>query len=255
MDKPPTGPGARLALMLKLIASGPDSFALREIAARSALPPSSVHRLLKILERTGIVERGHGQTYRTGRELHRIASQVVARFDLARSARPLLRDLTDRFEETALLCVYSPASRRAVVTEVAHAPRPLRFRAEKGREIALPWGSMGPAILAFLHKGEIEMVLRTEHAGPWTGMARPVREKVEAGLEHVRRHGHLSYREPELGLAGVAAPIFGAENEILGCLAVITVPPRFSSGTERELAVAVRDAARKLTRQAAISIN
>jgi DNA-binding IclR family transcriptional regulator len=239
--------------MIRLIASGPDTFTLGEFAQRAELPLSSVHRLLKTLERAGFVERGSGLSYRRGRELHRIASQIVSRFDLARSALPLLQDLVDRFHETALLCVYSPVSRRAVVAEVVITPHPLRFNVEKGQEIALPWGSMGPAVLAFLPKSEIEMVLRTEHAGPLTGMPRPTRDELEVEFEHVRQHGFASYREPKFDSAGVAAPVFNGENEILGCLGVITLSSRFPPTMEQEVAAALRGAAKDLSQQAAIS--
>lgn len=253
MKAAPSGSGERLLHMIRLIASGPDTFTLGEFAERAALPLSSVHRLLKILERAGFVERGSGLSYRRGRELHRIASMIVSRFDLARSARPLLQDLVDRFHETALLCVYSPVSRRAVVAEVVPTPHPLRFNVEKGHEIALPWGSLGPAMLAFLPRSEIEMVLRTEHAGPLTGMPRPARDEIEAELEHVRQHGFARYCERKFDLAGVAAPVFNGENEILGCLGVITLPSRFSPAMESELAIALRTAAKDLSQQAAVS--
>jgi len=253
MTNPPTGSGERLVHLIKLIASGPHSFTLREFTARAALPASSVHRLLKILEKTGFVERGAGQTYRAGRELNRIASQLVSRFDLARSARPLLQDLVDRFHETAVLCVYSPAARRAVVAEVVLTPHPLRFNIEEGLEISLPWGSLGRAVLAFLPRSEIEMVLRSEHAGPLTGRPRPARNKLEAELSHIREHRFARYCEPQFDLAGVAAPVFCGDDEILGSLGVIMPSSRFSSDAQDELAAAVQAAAEDLSEQAAIS--
>ena len=253
MSQTPSGSGERLIHLIKLIASGPHSFALGEFAARAALPASSVHRLLKILERTGLVERGSGQTYRPGRELHRIASQLVSQFDLARSARPLLQDLVDRFHETAVLSVYSPSARRAVVAEVVLTPHPLRFNIEKGLEISLPWGSLGRAVLAFLPRSEIEMVLRTEHAGPLTGRPRPARDSLDAELSHVREHGYAAYCEPRYDLAGIAAPVFNGNNEILGSLGFIMPSSRFSADVEDELAAAIKAAAEDLSQQAAIS--
>jgi len=253
MNQAPSGSGERLVHLIKLIASGPHSFSLGEFAARASLPPSSVHRLLKILEKTGLVERGSGQTYRPGRELHRIASQLVSRFDLARSARPLLQDLVDRFHETSVLCAYSPSARRAVVAEVVLTPHPLRFNIEKGLGISLPWGSLGRAVLAFLPKSEIEMVLRSEHAGPLTGRPRPAREELEAEFDFVRRHGFARYCEPQFDLAGIAAPVFNGENEILGSLGVIMPSARFSSDLSDELAAAIRATAEDLSQQAAIS--
>lgn len=253
MNQTPHGSGERLIHLIKLIASGPHSFSLGEFAARAALPASSVHRLLKTLEKTGLVERGSGQTYRPGRELHRVASQLVSRFDLARSARPLLQDLVDRSHETAVLCVYNPSARRAVVAEVALTPHPLRFNIEKGLEISLPWGSLGRAVLAFLPKSEIEMVLRSEHSGPLTGRPRPAREELEAAFGHVRQRGFARYCEPQFDLAGIAAPVFNGENEILGSLGVIMPSSRFSLTVEEELAASVKAAADDLSQQAAIS--
>jgi DNA-binding IclR family transcriptional regulator len=97
------------------------------------------------------------------------------------------------------------------------------------------------------------MVLRTEHAGPLTGMPRPTRDELEVEFEHVRQHGFASYREPKLDSAGVAAPVFSGENEILGCLGVITLSSRFSLTMEQEVAAALRAAAQDLSQQAAIS--
>jgi IclR family transcriptional regulator, acetate operon repressor len=253
MDDTPSGSGERLVHLVKLIASGPHSFSLGEFAARASLPASSVHRLLKILEKTGLVERGSGQTYRPGRELHRIASQLVSRFDLARSARPLLQDLVDRFHETAVLCVYSPSARRAVVAEVVLTPHPLRFNIEKGLAISLPWGSLGRAVLAFLPRSEIEMVLRNEHSGPLTGRPRPARDELEGEFEHVREYGFARYCEPQFDLAGIAAPVFNGQGEVLGSLGVIMPSGRFSQHMEGDLATAIKAAAHDLSQQAAIS--
>jgi IclR family transcriptional regulator, acetate operon repressor len=253
MDETPSGSGERLVHLIKLIASGPHSFSLGEFAARASLPASSVHRLLKILEKTGLVERGSGQTYRPGRELHRIASQLVSRFDLARSARPLLQDLVDRFHESAVLCVYSPSSRRAVVAEVVPTPNPLRYNIDKGLEVALPWGSLGRAVLAHMPSGETEMVLRREHAGPLTGIPRPSRIEIDTELNHIRERGYARYCERQLDLAGIAAPVFNGNGEILGSLGVIMLSSRYSQELEDELAVAIKAAAEDLSQQAAIS--
>jgi IclR family transcriptional regulator, acetate operon repressor len=253
MTEAPRGSGERLVHVIKLIASGPHTFSLREIAERAALPASSVHRLLKILEKTGLVERGSGQTYRRGRELHRIASQVVSRFDLGRSARPLLQDLVDRFHETAVLCAYSPTVRRAVVAEVVLTPNPLRFNVDKGLEVALPWGSLGRAVLAFIPRSEVEMVVRNEHSGPLTGIPRPARDELEAELVQIRERGYARYCEPQIDLAGIAAPVFDGNGEILGSLGVIMLSSRFSAAFESELAAAIRSAAGDLSQQAAIS--
>ncbi|MCW3837638.1 IclR family transcriptional regulator [Sphingomonas canadensis] len=249
----PKGAADRLAYLLKLIASGPPRFALGELALRADLPVSSVHRLLQVMLRSGLVERGAGQSYRPGRELHRLASQLVARFDLGRSARPLLQDLVEQFHETAVLCVYSPAQRRAIISEMVHTPHPLRFAVERGGEISLPWGSLGRAVLAFLPPGEIEAVMRENSTGPLTGRARSTRKEMEAELAAIRVEGVARYYDPAIDIAGVSGPVFGAEREILGCIGVTMPSKRYQLHLEDDLALAVRGAARRLSEMAAIS--
>jgi DNA-binding IclR family transcriptional regulator len=253
MAEPPRGAADRLAHLLKLIASGPPRFTLGELSERAGLPASSVHRLLQVLLRSGLVERGAGQAYRQGRELHRLASQLVANFDLARSARPFLEALVAQWQETAVLCVYSPALRKAVIADVADTPHPLRFAVQRGGEISLPWGSLGRAILAFLPPGEIEAVMRETTVGPLTGRPRSTRPEMEAELALIRRKGYARYYDPRYDIAGMAGPVFGADREILGCIGVTMPSKRYQLHQEDDLALAVREAGLKLSELAAIS--
>ena len=139
-SKAPRGAGDRLIYLLKLIAEGAPQFSLGELAEQAGLPASTVHRLLQVLLRSGMVERGAGQSYRPGRELHRMASQLVAGFDLVRSARPFLETLVAQWQETAVLCVYSPVMRTATIADVVVTPHPLRFSVDRGVERALGTG-------------------------------------------------------------------------------------------------------------------
>ena len=252
MTSAPSGSGERLIHLIGLIASGPDRFSIGEFAARAELPLSSVHRLLKILERSGFVERGEGQSYRPGRELQRIASLIVSRFDIARFAQPVLQALVDGFHETAALCVYSPPSRRGVIAEVVLTPHPLRFSIEKGVEVSLPWGSLGHAILAFLPAMEVELILRSENSGPLTGMPRPTRDALDAEFTAIRENGYALYCEEHFDLAGIAAPVFNGKDQVLGSIGMILPSSRYGLHLRSDLARAVRDAARDLSSRALI---
>lgn len=253
MTATPSGSGERLLHMIRLIAAGPDSFTLGEFAERAELPLSSVHRLLKTLERAGFVERGGSLSYRPGRELQRIASLIVSRFDIGRCARPLLETLVRDFHETAVLCVYSPPTHRGIITEVVLTPHPLRFAIEKGANVSLPWGSLGHAILAYLPPAEIELILRSENSGPLTGRPRPTRQALEIEFAAIRENGYALYCEEHIDLAGIAAPVFKGDGEVLGAIGMILPSSRYSMHTQGDLALAVRDATRELSRQAGLA--
>jgi len=249
----PRGAADRLAYLFKLVAGGPPQFTLGDLAERAGLPASSVHRLLQALVRSGLVERGQGQSYRPGRELHRLASQLVAGFDLIRSARPLLEDLVAQWHETAVLCAYSPVSRTAIIADVVVTPHPLRFSVERGGEVQLPWGSLGNAILAYLPEGDAEAIIRDASVGPLTGRPRSPRKDMEEAFQLIRARGYARYYDPGHDIAGIAGPVFGPFGEILGCLGVTMPSKRYQLHLEDDLAIAVREAATALSELAAIS--
>lgn len=252
MREVPSGGADRLAYLLKLVAHGPDRFSLGDLAARARLPASTVHRLLQVMVRAGLVERGAHQTYRPGREFYAMASQLVARFDVIRSARPLLEGLVERWHETAVLCTYNPTDRRATIADVVMTPHPLRFAVERGGEILLPWGSLGRAILAFLSGGEMEAIIRETRFGPLTGRPRDPRSELEKGLREVREEGVSRFYDPDIEIAGIAAPVFGAEGLVLGCIGVTMPSKRYLLHAEDDLVLAVREAGQNLSAAASM---
>lgn len=253
MSEVPNGSAKRLIHLLKLVAAGPYQFSLSDLVARSGMPASSVHRILQEMVHGGLVERGKSQSYKPGRELHWLASQLVARFDLSRSARPFLETLVEEWHETAVLCTYSPSTRSAIIADAVLTPHPLRFAVECGREISLPWGSLGRAILAYLSPGEIESIIRTAKAGPLSGRPRAPRAEIENDLSVIRANGYSRFYDPDNDIAGLASPIFGAQEEILGCIGVTMPSKRYHIHLEDDLAIAVRNAARALSEKAAIA--
>jgi DNA-binding IclR family transcriptional regulator len=238
-----SGSGSRLIALLRLIGESGRMLSLKDIAARSGLPPSSAHRLLQTLARSGMVERGAHQSYGPGRELYRLAAIVRARFDPVRLARPFLERLWEQFDETAVLCVYNPGSRTGTVIDALLTTHPLRFAVEIGMELVLPWGSLGQAILAHLAPKDIEAVLRSATTGPISGRPLGSRADVLAGLSAVRAQGYADYYDPAFDVAGIAAPLFGESDTLLGCLGITMPSQRFELHERAEMVQAVQAAA------------
>jgi DNA-binding IclR family transcriptional regulator len=239
--------------MLTVVAEIGPSFTLKELSAQLRLPASSTHRLLRVLVRSNLVERGKGQSYRPGRELYRLAALLRAKFDLGRAARPLLERLWTRWQETTVLCVYNAALRRANVAEVVLTRHPLRFAMEAGFELALPWGSLGRAILAHVGEEERDAILAVATVGPLSGRPLPRRAALRADLQRIRAQGAAVYFDPGFELAGVAAPVFGAQQRLFGSLGVVMPTGRFDQQGAPAMSKAVRAAAEELS--AIIALN
>jgi DNA-binding IclR family transcriptional regulator len=241
------GAGARILSLLGAIAAGGRPFSLKELAAVSGLPASSTHRLLHTLVQSEMVERGAGQMYQPGRELYRLASLVLRRVDVSRLARPFLAELSARWRETCCFAAYNEESRTAVVVELIASPHPLRYVMEPFTSISLAWGSLGRSILAQLPPGEIEAALKAARRGPVSHRPVPDRPALLEELEQIRRTGAAVYEDPDLDLAGVAAPVFGAEGKVRGSLGVIMPDSRFSRHDAEAMARSVSRAAEQLS--------
>lgn len=242
-----SGTGPRLIALLRLIAEGGRSFSLKEIAARADMPPSSVHRLLQILTRAGMVERGPHLSYGPGRELYSMASILRARFDFVGTARPFLEQLWSQWQETTVLCAFNPTSRTGSIVEVLLTTHPLRFAVEIGMELALPWGSLGQAMLANLAAADVDAVLRNATIGPLSGRPLPPRAQVLSDLALIRERGFADYFDPNYEVAGVAAPLFGRDRVLIGCIGITMPSQRFDLHDRDSMTAAVRSAAGELS--------
>jgi DNA-binding IclR family transcriptional regulator len=242
-----SGTGPRLIALLRLIAEGGRSLSLKEIAAGANLPPSSVHRLLQILTRAGMVERGPQLSYGPGRELYRMASILRARFDLGGTARPFLERLWSQWQETTVLCAFNPTSHTGSIVEVLLTTHPLRFAVEIGMELALPWGSLGQAMLANLAPADVDAVLRNATIGPLSGRPLPPRAEVLADLARIRERGFADYFDPNYDVAGVAAPLFGRDRMLIGCIGITMPSQRFELQDRDGMTEAVRATAVELS--------
>jgi DNA-binding IclR family transcriptional regulator len=241
------GSGSRTIALLKLIAECDGPFTLSQMAAKAALPSSSVHRLLQPLVREGLVERTAGQSYQAGSEFLRIASLVMRQVDVSRLARPILQRLWAQWEETSSLCLYKPDSQRAVVVETIQTPHALRFVIEAFSEMSLTWGSLGRAILAFLPPGAADAAIQRVGLGPLSGLPPPSPHEIAEIISEIREQGFAQYRNEAIDAAGVAAPVFRADGTILGSLGVTAPARRLSPDMVPSMAATVKAAAEELS--------
>jgi DNA-binding IclR family transcriptional regulator len=241
------GSGRRLVLLLEVIAGLETEFTLKELTARAKLPTTTVHRLLQVLLETDMVERGSGQSYRPGLKLLRIASALLRDIEAPKAAEPFLHHLWQDWQETAVFVLYRPRTRTATVIDTIPAPHPLRFVIERYTEVSLPWGSFGRAILAHLPPNELDSVIAARAVSPLSGREPLPASDLLAELASIRRDGVAVYVDLSLDVAGIAAPIFGAQRTVIGCIGLAMPGTRFGGYDQQEMCAAVAASARGLS--------
>ncbi|MCW2395289.1 MULTISPECIES: IclR family transcriptional regulator [unclassified Sphingobium] len=241
------GSGARMIALLKLIGESDGDCALKDLAAGTGMPASSVHRLLQMLIRGGLVERGDGTSYRAGRELFRLSANILSRSHYVAAVRPFLRTLWAGWQETAVFCTYDAPHHRAIVSERILTPHTLRHVLEPYTDLSLTWGSLGRAILAHLEAEDLAAALAQSPVGPLTGAPTPPPEVLVEELAAIRDRGCAIFYSQEADVAGIAAAVFRSGNAVIGSIGLTMPAKRFGTMDRERMASDVMAAARTLS--------
>lgn len=217
--------------------------ALAEIAAFTAMPKSSLLRVIDTLIGEGYLERtGHGR-YRVTMKLWRIGCGAVNHENIHDRVLPGLQALAKRSGETALYAVYEHG--HSTYIEKVDGSQPIRAYAAVGNRSPAYATATGKALLAWQDETEIRHVL--EHAEPWTENTILSPDSMLAHLAEVRSSGFAVNRgEWRSEVWGVASPVFGRHGVVEGAVSI--------SGPAERVSVAL-PAIADVVRETAISLS
>jgi DNA-binding IclR family transcriptional regulator len=240
---PDTGTVARTIAVLRVVAESGGGTQIKRISAALGLPGSTVHRLLDLLMREGMVERDEDTpTYRIGREFFRLASVVVDEYPLPSIAEPYLAEAVAAVNETAYLCLYLPREQRLSFASHRESTHPLGYRVRSHEPQSLITGASGRSILAWLPADVRAAVLAREpaaagvHTSP-DAYAAPDLSTLEHDLQAIRARGYaLSFGQRIFGAVGIFAPVFGASAQVTGSLGFTIPEQRYDAAREQEFA-------------------
>jgi len=240
---------SRVIALLTVFCEEPSALALKEIAGRSGLAASTVHRLLQPLVGMGVIDRAPGRRYCVGAEFFRMAMALNHRLPLLETAGPVMREIVRQTAKTCFLYIYLPRRGERMAIACTKAPETENeIRINVFDSFPLAWGASGRAILAHLPQGEIDAVLSRSKPSPLNGSRLPERRQMLEMLGQIRERGY-AVTEGQLRDAdkmNMAAPIIGADKRVLGNLALVSLRERWSDDLERNLSPFLIDQSRVL---------
>jgi IclR family acetate operon transcriptional repressor len=235
--------------ILSWMASSPiEELGVRQIAGGVGLSAGTTHRLLTLLEANGVVSRTTGGKYRLGLEIMRIGWAVTERFSIVQAARPHVEELVRECNETVCLGLYDRTRYEMMFALVVDADRPLRYVVQQHEWIPVYAGASGLGILAFLPGAERAAILEHVALKPLTDQTILDPELIEQEAVRVRERGYaISKNQRVEGAIGIAAPIWGRPDGVVGDV-LITIPrQRFRPESEALLAAKATATAAKIT--------
>jgi DNA-binding IclR family transcriptional regulator len=217
-----------------------------ELSHRLGLHKSTVHRLLKSLERGGLVERDpRNRKYSLGIRLIELAGTMLNSRNVPQVVRPYLHYLADAVEELTYLA-YRVGDEVLNVEQVP-GPHLVQSVGWQGRRTPLHSTSAGKIFLAYMSEKELERVLEKGLPGPTSRtITDPADLRYE--LERVREQGYAtSYEELEEGTNAIAVPITSPNDEVIAAIGVVGPAYRFTPERSMSHLDVIRGVAREVS--------
>lgn len=241
------GTVARVIALLRLMAESQNDLTLTGLSEKLGLAPSTIHRLLALLIKEGLIGRNAAtKTYYCAAEFVRISSLVLGSSSVGDLAEPILHSLTNTFNESSMLCLYLERQRRYTITKVIHGTQLLRYDIQENRPLPLAWGASARSILAFLPIEEIEEILAK--AEPSLVSGEEIDDATYADLELTRKRGYaFTPGQRVAGSVGLGAPFFNASGRVVGSVCLTIPRNRFDPSQEEVIGKSLIEHASRLS--------
>jgi len=211
--------GRALDIMLCFSTEEPE-LGTTELAQRLGLHKSTVHRIASFLASRGfLIQDGSTAKYRLGLKLVELGSLALRQMDVRRAARPYIRELARRTEESVFLALRDGDV--AVYIDIAESPRPISITAYIGRRAPLHCTGTGKVLLANLPESEIDHIIECTGLHRYTANTLTDPYALKQHLATIRTQGYaIDNEENQEGIVGVAAPVLDGAGRVIAAISL-----------------------------------
>jgi IclR family acetate operon transcriptional repressor len=225
---------ARGLALLEMLAAEPEPLTLGEFSDRTALPKSTLVRLLAVLaEMDYVVRVDERPAYRLGHKVQGLAAAYVSNLDLTVVAAGYLRPVALSTGQTANLGVLD--GDQVLHICVAEPDRPLRFTTMLGARDHAHCTGLGKVLLAGLTDEQRDAVLPAEPFASFTDHTLTTRADLRKDLDKVNRRG----------FALVAVPV-RLDDRCLAAVSVSGPAGEFTAAKQQEYVAALDGVAKSM---------
>ena len=210
----------RIFTLLDILATHEEPVSLKEISEKSALHPSTAHRILNDLATGGFVDRPAAGNYQLGMRLLELGNLVKARLNVRDAALIPMRELHKLIQQPVNLSMRQ--GDEIVYVERAYSERSgMQVVRAIGGRAPLHLTSVGKLFLAF------DDPIRLRTYATRTGLPGQTRNSItelatlERELSKARQYGIARDNEElELGVRCMAAGIYDDQNKLIAGLSI-----------------------------------
>lgn len=237
----------RALSIIETLAEDDEGYRLSDLAIRTGLSTSTVHRLLATLESRRFVQFDRAASkWHVGSRAFTVGASFARRRNFSTQAIPYLRKLRDLTRETANLAVVDDEF--IIVLTRMESREIMRSLTQVGGRVAMVTSGVGKAVLATYSDEDVGAVIR-HHGMPRLTEKSIVRPSdLFRELEKIRKQGFaLDDEEACMGLRCIAAVVYNDCAEPLAAISVSGMTSRLTDHRLPEVGQIVREVAGELT--------
>lgn len=237
----------RAMTLLEALSEDDKGQRLTDLARRTGLSLTTVHRLLTTLEQRHFVQFSlRDNLWHIGRQTYMVGSAFVRDRHFVAPALPFLRRLRDLTKETANLGVVDNGE--IILVNQVESREDARAVSRVGGRTPMTASGMGKAILSCYSSDEVSAAVSRTGMRRLTSQTLTTREELDSELEQARDDGYaVDNEEYQNGLRCVAAPVFDSHQEVVCAISVSGGPNRMRPERLSALGRLVAQTANELT--------
>src|ERR1700731_1308947 len=237
----------RALLIIETLAEDDEGYRLSDLAVRTGLSTSTVHRLLATMEKRRFVQFDRYESkWHVGAQSFAGGATFARRRNFVAQAMPYLRKLRDQTRETANLAVVDDES--IIVLTRMESREIMRSLTKVGGRVAMVASGVGKAGLATYSDEDVNAIICRQGMPRLTAKSIVRPGELFRELETIRQRGYaVDDEEARMGLRCVAAVVYNDCSEPLAGISVSGRTTRISDQNLRVLGCILREIAAELT--------
>jgi len=206
--------------VLEILLEHRSPMSMSEISEKLKYYPSTVHRILDTLKYGGYVEQNSTtQKYQLGLKLLELGMGKLHQIDLVKEAKPYLRELAKKCNETVHLGILEDTNVLYLAKE--ESSQTIRMISYIGRRAPLHCTALGKVLLAYLSSTERNDILARIELSKLTDKTITDKTQLEIELNKIEQKGMGWDREEnEKDVRCIAAPIRDYQGKVIAAVSV-----------------------------------
>ena len=197
----------RALQILELFSLEKPEWGVTDISKALNIYKSNVHNVLTTLAEKGFVIKDFKmEKYKLGIKFFELGSIVIKNMDLRKIAYPYIEELSKEFNETVHLGILNRGE--IISIEQEESNKNLCSRVIIGKRAPLHCTAVGKAIIAFLPKDEVSLILKEKGLEKFTENTITTKKDLENEFKKIKERGYaVDNMEHEEGVRCIASPI------------------------------------------------